>query len=187
MSQLPTPTQPANPPAAPAVIDVTPTGEPDLPAVIDTDHVIDSDGEQVPLSMVGVDTIAAWVEQLRDARKNIDRCVAILSAEAIRRADAAGGKTRLAGQRRWVGVTGAAATPRYDIEALGRILSSLVVADVLTHEAIDGIVTSETVWKVDTARVKQLCKVPRVAEAVKAAAIEPEQPTRRITGTGWKD
>lgn len=158
-----------------------------LPAVIDDDNVITDDGVQVPLAMVATDNLAGWVEQLRDARKNIDRCMAILSAEAISRADAAGGRTRIAGDRRWVSVTGPGLIPRYDPEALGRALSKLVVDGVLNHEAIDGLVVEERTWKIDTTRLKQLAKLPAVAKAIAPAAIDPEEPKRRIISTGWKD
>jgi hypothetical protein len=158
--------------------------ESNLPALIEQDAIVTDDGERVPLALVGVDDIASWIEQLRETKSVVDTCIAALSAEAVRRADASAA-TEIGGTQRFVRVTGPALVPRYDPQKLARVLLALVHDGVLTHEAVRGVVTSERVWKVDTTRMKKLAKLPRVADRIKDVALPGEEPVRRVTTVGW--
>jgi len=82
-----------------------------LPAQIDPESVVTSDGESVPISLIDLDVLASWIDQLRDMKKAEDAAIRAISAEIVRRADQSA-QTQVEGTQRWVRVTGAAPTPR---------------------------------------------------------------------------
>lgn len=156
----------------------------ELPALIEPEAVVTADGENVPIALIDLDSLASWIDQLRDMKRDADTAIAAISAEVVRRADLSV-RTQVDGTQRFVRVTGSQPTPRWDPEQLRETLEDLADDGVLAHDAIKGVVRRETVWKVDTTAMKRLTKNPAVKAAVDPLQLEAEPPVRRVTGTGW--
>jgi len=156
----------------------------ELPALIEPEAVVTADGERRPIALIELDTLASWIDQLRDMKRDADTAIAAISAEVVRRADLSV-RTQVDGIQRWVRVTGSQPTPRWHPEGLLAALRSLRDTGVLSEEAVAGVVRRETVWKVDTTAMKRLTKNPAVKAATDPHLLESEEPVRRVTGTGW--
>jgi hypothetical protein len=152
------------------------TGEP----IVEYDHE-----KHVAIADVPLEDLAGWIESIRDFERQAKDFKALFSREVLRRADAAGGKTTIGTDTVKVSVDGAALAPRWDPPKLMRVLNRLVQVGTLAPEAVEGVVTKEVVWHVDTQRMKALVKLPHVESATNTVKLAGEAKPRYVKAIKW--
>jgi hypothetical protein len=144
----------------------------------DTDNLL-----PVPLSGQAIDlrdttdTLAGWIDELKDVRRQISSTIEALGDEITQRLDTENRRSAPVGS--WVVETKAPFTTEYDVTQLHDVLYGFADQGILSGDVVARTVIEPDVsdWKVDRREVNKLLKHPdeRVRVAVAACGREVQQ------------